>query len=81
MALRGPSLVASGGGRSASHCAGFSLPRLLLLQSAGLRARGFSSGGMQARWLRCAGLVASPGCAFFLGQGSNPSHLHWQMGS
>ena len=46
--MRGLSLVASSGGYSSLHCAGFSLQWLLSLQSTGFRARSFSSCGMQA---------------------------------
>ena len=45
--LCGLSLVAASGGYSSLHCAGFSLRRLLLLQSTSSRRTGFSSCGTQ----------------------------------
>ena len=43
--LRGPSLAAASRGYAVTACTGFSLQRLLSLQSLGSRARGFSSRG------------------------------------
>ena len=51
VAARGLSLVAASRGCSSLWCAGFSLQRLLLLQSMGCRCAGFSSCSTQARYL------------------------------
>ena len=49
VAVRGLSLGAVNRGYSSLRCTGFSLRRLLLLQSTGSRHAGFSSCGMQAQ--------------------------------
>ena len=49
VAARGLSLAAASGGYSLLRCAGFSLWRLLFLQSTDSRCRGFSSCGMWAQ--------------------------------
>ena len=58
--MRGLSLVVASGGYSSLQCAGFSLPRLLLLRSMGSRHIGFSSCGAWAveRRLSSCGLWA-----------------------
>ena len=66
--MRGLSLVAASGGHSSSRCAGLSLLRPLLLQSAG-------------SVVVAHGLSCPVACGIFPDQGSNPCPLHWQADS
>ena len=73
VSVRGLSLVAASGGHSSSRCAGLSLSRPLLLQSAGSRRAG------------SVVVAHGPSCSvargIFPDQGSNPCPLHWQADS
>ena len=61
--LRGPSLATASGSQAVVACTGFSLQRLLSLQSLGPEARGFSSRGPWAQWLGLPGSKAGlSGC-------------------
>ena len=63
--MRGLSLVAASGGHSSSRCAGLSLSRPLLLQSAGSRRAGSV--------VVAHGPSCSAACGILPDQGSNPS--------
>ena len=73
VSVRGLSLVAASGGHSSLRCAGLSLSRPLLLQSAGSRRAGSV---VVAHRPSC-----SVACGIFLDQGSNLCPLHWQADS
>ena len=73
VSVRGLSLVAASGGRSASQCTGLSLSQPLLLQSTGCRCTGSV---IVAHVPSC-----SAACGIFPEQGSNPCPLHWQADS
>ena len=89
VALRRLSLVVMSRGYSSLRCLGFSLKRLLLLQSTGLRmhalTHGLSSCSSQA--LESGSVVVVHGlscvvvCGIFPDHGSNPCHPHWQVDS
>ena len=66
--VRGLSLVAASRGHSSSQCAGLSLSRPLLLQSAG-------------SVIVAHGPSCSAACGIFPDQGSNPCPLYWQADS
>ena len=70
LGLRVPSLAAESGGCSWWWCAGFSLRRLVLLQSSGSGC----VGSVVVHGLSCPGA-----CGVFLGQGWNLCPLHWQV--
>ena len=73
VSVHGLSLVAAGGGRSSSRCAGLSLSWPLLLQSTGSRRAGSV---VVAHGPSCSAV-----CGIFPDQGSNPCPLHWQADS
>ena len=71
--MRGLPLVAASGGHSSSRCAGFSLPRPLLLPSTGSRCAGSV--------VVAHGPSCSAACGILPDQGLNPCPLHWQADS
>ena len=60
---------------------GFSVRWLLLLWSMGSRHVDFSSCSTWASVVVAHGISCSTACGIFLGQGSNPCPLHWQVDS
>ena len=73
VSVQGLSLAAASGGHSSSRCAGLSLSRPLLLQSAGSRRAG--------PVVVAHGPSCSAARGIFTDQGSNPWSLHWQADS
>ena len=73
VSVRGLSLVVASGGHSSSRCAGLSLSRPLLLQSAGSRRAGSV--------IVAHGPSCCMACGIFPDQGSNLCALHWQADS
>ena len=68
-------------GYSSLWCVAFSLQRLLLLQSAGSRARGFRSLQSSGSAVVAQGHSRSTACGIFLDQGLNLCSLHSQVDS
>ena len=73
VSVRGLSLAAASGGHSSSRCAGLSLSRPLLLQSASSRRTGSV--------VVAHGPSCSAAFGIFPDQDSNPCPLHWQADS